>query len=110
MRLDKAKVASVVHTDFGHRMLEESERAQAGNPGKEQVWIEDHGPGIDMGRLPKATLDRGFTTAGTLGHGFKLLLATADRVWLLTGPTGTTVVLQQGRDEPVPDWLDKTRH
>jgi PAS domain S-box-containing protein len=72
-----------------------------------QVWIEDHGTGIDMRHLPQATLDRGYTTAGTLGHGFKMVLATAEKVWLLTGPTGTTVVIEQGRDLPKPHWLAK---
>jgi signal transduction histidine kinase len=32
-----------------------------------QVWIEDHGDGIEMNRLPEATLRRGHSTAGTAG-------------------------------------------
>lgn len=70
-----------------------------------QVWVEDRGRGIDMNSLPRATLDRGYTTAGTLGHGFKLVLSTVDAVWLLTGPHGTTVVLTQERESPRPGWL-----
>jgi anti-sigma regulatory factor (Ser/Thr protein kinase) len=73
--------------------------------GKVQVWVEDQGMGIDMRHLPQATLDRGYTTAGTLGHGFKMVIAVADCVWLLTGPKGTTVVLEQNRDVPTPGWL-----
>lgn len=69
--------------------------------GKVQIWIEDHGSGIAVDRLPRATLQRGYTTAGTLGHGFKMMLQTADRVWLLTGTTGTTVVIEQEEHPPV---------
>ncbi|BDI28167.1 hypothetical protein CCAX7_002180 [Capsulimonas corticalis] len=72
-----------------------------------QVWIEDQGKGINMDRLPLATLERGFTTAGTLGYGFWLVLNTVDRVWLLTGPTGTTVVLEMDRQKPLPSWRQK---
>jgi anti-sigma regulatory factor (Ser/Thr protein kinase) len=73
-----------------------------------QVWVEDRGEGIAVSHLPQATLKRGYTTAGTLGHGFKIMLQTADRLWLLTGPTGTTVVLEQGREAPPPNWLMET--
>jgi anti-sigma regulatory factor (Ser/Thr protein kinase) len=68
--------------------------------GNVQVWVQDRGSGIAVDRLPRATLQRGYTTAGTLGHGFKMMLQTASRVWLLTGPSGTTVVLGQDRDAP----------
>lgn len=73
-----------------------------------QVWIEDQGQGIRMEHLPRATLERGFTTAGSLGHGFWLMLRTIDRLYLLTGSTGTTVVLEQYRVTPLPDWLADT--
>jgi PAS domain S-box-containing protein len=100
--VNEAAMNAIVHAGGGTATVEVDPQS-----GAVQVWVEDQGPGFDMSRLPKATLDRGFTTAGTLGHGFKLVLATADRVWLLTGPTGTTVVLQQGREEPVPRWLGR---
>jgi PAS domain S-box-containing protein len=70
-----------------------------------QVWIEDQGQGIAMSHLPRATLERGYTTANTFGHGFWMILKTADRVWLLTGPNGTTVVLEQDRMSSMPKWL-----
>lgn len=38
MRLDKDRVAAVVNTQFGREMLAEGDRAQAGNPEKEQIW------------------------------------------------------------------------
>jgi anti-sigma regulatory factor (Ser/Thr protein kinase)/CheY-like chemotaxis protein len=63
-----------------------------------QVWIEDHGKGIAFEQLPRATLEKGYTTAGTLGYGMKMMLQTVDRVWLLTGLSGTTIVLEQDRD------------
>ena len=70
-----------------------------------QVWVEDQGAGIDVASLPQATLEKGYSSAGTLGHGMKLMLSTADRVWLLTGPLGTTVVLEQDRLPHVANWL-----
>jgi anti-sigma regulatory factor (Ser/Thr protein kinase) len=77
--------------------------------GTVQVWIEDQGGGIEMSRLPRATLERGFTTApGNFGHGFWFMLQTVDRVWLLTGPAGTTVVLEQNKVAPEPGWMGGT--
>jgi len=71
-----------------------------------QVWIEDEGKGIDLDRLPRATLETGFTTGGGgIGHGFFLMLSLADRVYLLTGPEGTTVVLEKARASQEPAWL-----
>jgi anti-sigma regulatory factor (Ser/Thr protein kinase) len=72
-----------------------------------QVWITDHGTGISVENLPKATIERGFSTAGTMGHGFWLMLKTCDTVWLLTGPDGTTVVLQQHPEPPSPEWIER---
>ena len=68
-----------------------------------QVWIEDQGRGIAVEDLPHATLQKGYTTAGSLGHGMKMMLQTADRVYLLTGPMGTTLALEQ--DRFAPDFL-----
>ncbi len=70
-----------------------------------QAWVEDTGRGIAENALHRATLERGFTTAGSMGHGFWMMLKTADRVWLLTGSEGTTVVIEQDRAEPEPAWL-----
>jgi anti-sigma regulatory factor (Ser/Thr protein kinase) len=64
-----------------------------------QVWIADHGQGIGDYDLPRATLERGFTTAGSLGCGFPMMLQTVDRVHLLTRAGGTVIVLEQGRSE-----------
>lgn len=65
-----------------------------------QVWVRDRGKGIREENLHRATLEKGFTTAGTLGYGFPMILSTADRVYLLTGGGGTTVVLEQDAAPP----------
>ena len=72
--------------------------------GKVQVWVEDHGEGITVENLPKATLARGFSTKATLGHGFKMMLQTTDRIFLLTSRSGTTVVLEQDSRPALPTW------
>ncbi len=76
-----------------------------GGGGTVQVCVEDHGGGIAIDNLPRATLSRGFSTKATLGHGLKMMLETADRLYLLTGPTGTTIILEQDRERPLAIWL-----
>lgn len=71
--------------------------------GAVQIRIVDHGAGIADENLPKATLARGFSTTSTLGHGLKMMLQTADRTFLMTGVSGTTVVLEQ---DPAPRSLE----
>ncbi len=58
-----------------------------------QVWVRDHGTGIQMAQLPRATLERGWSSKDSLGHGFWLMLHAASRIDLLTGVTGTTLVV-----------------
>jgi DNA-binding NarL/FixJ family response regulator/anti-sigma regulatory factor (Ser/Thr protein kinase) len=70
-----------------------------------QIWITDQGTGISMDFVHRATLEKGFTTAGTMGHGFSMILKTCDRIYLFTGPTGTTVVIEQGKEPPQPEWM-----
>lgn len=72
--------------------------------GRVQIWVEDAGQGIALTNLHRATLERGYTTAGSMGYGFYLMLKTADRIYLLTGPTGTTVVIEQERTAVDPLW------
>lgn len=76
-----------------------------GGDGAVQVWVQDRGMGIDMQQLPRATLERGYSSAGTMGHGFYLVLSTVDRTWLLTGKTGTTVVVEQNQNPPEAPWI-----
>ncbi len=78
--------------------------------GRVQVWITDTGPGITVHRIHRAVLERGFTTAGSLGHGFFLVLKTADRAFLLTQEgSGTTMVLEKDRVAPEPEWLNRPK-
>lgn len=73
--------------------------------GTVQVVIADQGGGIALDNLHRATLEKGYSTGGSLGHGFWLMLQTIDRLFLLTGPaTGTTLVLEQERTPPPPPW------
>ena len=58
-----------------------------------------------MENLPKATLSRGWSSTTSLGHGLVMMLNSVDRIWLLTGPSGTTIVMEQDREEPPPAWL-----
>ncbi len=62
-----------------------------------QVWITDHGTGIQMAELPRVTLEKGYSTKESLGHGFWMMLRSADSVHLLTSASGTTVVISIDR-------------
>ena len=97
--VSEAAMNSVVHAENGQAHI------HVGADGKIQVWIQDQGRGIALENLHRATLERGYTTAGTLGHGFWMMLKTCDRVYLLTGPQGTTVVLEQACEAWEPPWL-----
>ena len=62
-----------------------------------QVWIEDKGAGIPLDKLPLATLKQGYSTVGTAGQGWFMVLSFVDRADLFTGPDGTCLVLQMKR-------------
>jgi anti-sigma regulatory factor (Ser/Thr protein kinase) len=92
----EATINALLHGGGGTAVVSQTDA------GAVQVRIDDQGAGIAVHHLHRATLEKGYTTAGTLGHGFSLMLKTADRVWLYTGPGGTTVVIEQDR-EPADD-------
>lgn len=94
----EAAMNAVVHAGAGTGHVFTHER------GTVQVWVEDEGKGITVENLPNATLRRGYTTAGTLGHGFKMIILTVDKVFLRTGAGGTTVVLEAERVPPAVAW------
>jgi anti-sigma regulatory factor (Ser/Thr protein kinase) len=76
--------------------------------------VSDHGPGIEAVTLPEVALVRGYSTAGTLGMGYKAVLSVADRVYLATGPSGTTVAVEMSlhaveRLTAIPDTWVKQR-
>jgi len=91
----EATMNAVVHANGGICLISSTPEA-----GRVQVRVLDSGGGIDRAILPRAVLEPGFTTSGTLGQGFSLMQACADRIWLRTGPQGTTVVLEQSRAAP----------
>lgn len=94
----EAAMNAVVHAVTG------TGRVFWSDDGTVQVRVEDGGKGIAVENLPHATLQRGYSSAGTMGHDFKMILQTTDRVFLLTGANGTTVVLEQDRARALPDW------
>lgn len=64
------------------------------NDGLLQVLIRDHGPGIDFRNLPRSALLPGFSTAGTLGMGFTIMLSMAKRLMLATEPGFTALLIE----------------
>jgi len=100
--VSEAGMNAVVHGGGGEaRIYAEQDRVQ--------VWITDRGQGIDLEHLPRATLERGYTTGGSLGHGFFLILNFTDRLYLLTGSDGTTIVVEQNATPPVAAWIADDR-
>jgi len=61
-----------------------------------RVMVADRGPGIDTLSIPRATLQRGWSTRISLGLGFSMMLELADRVYLDTGRSGTRVLVEMG--------------
>ena len=91
----EAALNAVVHAPGGVAEI------RAGETGQVQVWVRDTGKGIDDALLHRATLEAGFSSKGTLGQGFSLMVSTCHRVYLLTGSTGTVVVLETAPRNPV---------
>ena len=79
-----------------------SEMIVRAGDGQLQVWVKDNGKGIPLENMPMATLQKGWSTQGTMGIGFPLILSTADTVDLATSPTGTTVVITMNNEPPIP--------
>jgi PAS domain S-box-containing protein len=96
----EASMNAVVHGGGGEARIYADPEA-----GQVQVVVQDSGTGIPEDSLHRATLERGYSSMGTLGHGFYLILQTCDRAYLLTGKNGTTLVVEQGRYGADPSWL-----
>ena len=94
--IGEATMNAVVHGGGGKALV-------CAGEGAVQIWVQDHGTGIQMSQLPRATLERGFSTKDSLGHGFWLMLHCADRLDLLTGAGGTTLVVTVSRRAPAAD-------
>lgn len=56
--------------------------------------VSDTGPGIAAMALPDLALTKFYSTAGTLGVGYKIMIHFSDRVYLAPGPEGTTVAVE----------------
>lgn len=87
----EAAMNAVVHGHGGEADIRADENTV-------QVWVRDQGAGIELAELPRAALEVGYSTKGSLGHGFSLMMKTVDSVHLLTGTGGTTVVLTLNRE------------
>ncbi|BDI33380.1 hypothetical protein CCAX7_54310 [Capsulimonas corticalis] len=76
-----------------------------------QVWVTDRGSGIPLCDLPKATLQAGWSSGGTLGLGYTLMIKMVHRLDLMTTPRGTTVVLtwdrSPGKDPAITRLVEK---
>lgn len=56
--------------------------------------VSDKGPGIEALALPDVALTRGYTTAESLGMGYKVMIGLADKTYLATSPEGTIVAIE----------------
>lgn len=56
--------------------------------------VSDKGPGIEALTLPEVALARRYSTKRSLGMGYKAMISLADRIYLSTGPSGTTVAIE----------------
>lgn len=70
-----------------------------------QVRISDQGSGIDLDELPYATLRAGWSSKGTLGMGFSIMLEMSDHVDIMTSAEGTTIVLTVAHNPEEPDFF-----
>jgi len=73
--------------------------------GAVQAWIFDNGSGIPLANLPRALLQTGFSSRGTLGQGFRIILQSVDRVFIWSSPAGTVIVLEQEKEATLPQYL-----
>jgi len=62
--------------------------------GRVRVCVADQGGGIDPEDLPRATLLKGWSKRASMGLGFTIIHETADRLYLATGPSGTTLLIE----------------
>lgn len=74
--------------------------------------VSDHGPGIEALAIPELALKPRYTTAASLGVGYKVMISLADKVYLATGPKGTTVAMEKKIDCPACKeedyWISET--
>jgi anti-sigma regulatory factor (Ser/Thr protein kinase) len=93
--ISEAATNTIKHADRGELTLHQCDDALL-------AVVSDRGPGIPALSLPEVALRRGFSTAVSLGMGYKAMISLADRVYLATGPQGTTVGIEMGLHAPAP--------
>lgn len=64
------------------------------------AMIADHGSGISAINLPEVALTPGYTTAVSLGMGYKTLITLADKIYLATDQEGTTLAIAMAPHAP----------
>ncbi|MEJ8304157.1 HD domain-containing phosphohydrolase [Saccharibacillus sacchari] len=62
--------------------------------GSLQVLVHDEGSGIALYELPKTFVVSGYSSKRSLGRGFGLMYASADRMFLYTNSEGTCLLLE----------------
>jgi len=66
------------------------------------VAVEDNGPGLDSLIPSRAALQQGLSGGNSIGLGYSIMLAVADKMMLCTDQTGTTVILMKQFVEASP--------
>ena len=74
--------------------------------------VTDQGPGIEALAIPELALKPRYTTVASLGVGYKVMISLSDKVYLATGPEGTTVAMEKNiSEEPTEEgiaWIPDT--
>ncbi len=69
-----------------------------------QILVRDEGSGIALHELPKTFVASGYSTKRSLGRGFSVMYASADRIFLYTDSGGTQLLLEfEGRSSSVEE-------
>jgi CheY-like chemotaxis protein len=80
------------HAGGGHVTLHQQ-------PDGLMLAVSDTGTGIETLALPDVALAKGYSTADSLGMGYKVMIEFADRLYLCTGPDGTIVAVEKALRE-----------
>lgn len=63
-------------------------------PDSLMLVVSDRGPGIAALSLPDVALTKGYSTAASLGMGYKVMIEFSDMIYLATSPEGTVVAIE----------------